>query len=346
MLWCKEPLAAQAKKITPTTADLETIQALALPGFSVDPEALFIGRMSLANDIYDRSHERFPESYLQRFKETIVGKGVMVGHDYTREPAGHFYFAEVGGGTDSKELLPSYYLLESDPLTAKIKAGIARYVSIGFNPDLRLCDFDGKDYDGWSKGEDDPCPHVAGREYDGQLARVTYGGDVAKVEALEGSFVWLGCQYGAQALGANQVLSPEAKAAYFDSREQKGVWQIPLSPGSLPPVITATNTTAQLPLIPYAKEAAMLVSDRSDRTDRTDRSDPSPLSPEQERKIALGEAYVAAMQAHVKSRYGPCGQEKTGEVIAGLFETASAAEIDAAVKAADEVFNERFPGTG
>ena len=70
------------------------------------------------------------------------------------------------------------------------------------------------------------------------------------------------------------------------------------------------------------------------------------LSPEQERLIGLGLAYIADSQAHVKSRYGAAGQEKTGEVIASTFATASEEQIKAAVAAADEVFNEKFPGTG
>lgn len=78
-------------------------------------------------------------------------------------------------------------------------------------------------------------------------------------------------------------------------------------------------------------------------------ADPPPaatLTPDQERLIGFGKAFIAQQQTHVKSRYGPCGQEKTGEVIASTFETASLEMIQAAIAAADEVFNGQFPGKG
>lgn len=345
MIHYKSHQTAQ-QKVTPSESDLEIIRSFALAGEPIDPEDLFIGRMSLANDQYDRSHERFPESYLAQFAATIPGKSVMTGHDYSRDPAGRIYKAEVAshmataterGIKLGKELVVSYYLLKSDPLAAKVKAGIARDVSIGFVPDIRVCDVDGKNYDGWMLGEEDPCPHVAGKGYGETLARVTYGGDVTKAEGNEASFVWLGCQYGAQAIASMRAFAPEAKSAYFDSRGGKGVWQIPFDEErhlftlhGPPPV----HPTAQ-------KEANMLVEQKG----APPPGEPK-FSPADERLLNLGKAYIAAMQAHVKSRYGPCGQEKTGEVIAGLFETASPEEITAAVKAADEVFNEHFPGVG
>jgi hypothetical protein len=101
-------------------------------------------------------------------------------------------------------------------------------------------------------------------------------------------------------------------------------------------------STGPVQFSPTAKEFKM--------PPETEKGAPSPgelkLTAEQERLIALGKAFIAAMQAHVKSRYGPCGQEKTGEVIAATFDVASEEQIKAAVSAADEVFNERFPGKG
>jgi len=331
----------EQQKLTPSYSDLEIIQAFALAGEPIDPDDLFIGRMSLANDQYDRSHERFPESYLLQFARTMPGKSVMTGHDYSRDPAGRIFKAEVAthmaGGTLGKELVTSYYLLKSDPLAAKVRAGIAKDVSIGFNPDLRLCDLCEKDYDGWMKGEDDACPHVAGKAYEDALARVTYGGNVEKVEGLEGSFVWLGCQYGAQAIASMRAFSPQAKAAYFDSREQKGVWALN-SHDLLLPQFPLQQTPLHSGLI-AAKEASMTVEKAAPPSELK-------LTPEQERQISLGKAYILAMQAHVKSRYGAAGQEKTGEVIASTFESASEEQIKAAVAAADEVFNEKFPPKG
>lgn len=346
MPWVKAEIDARIRKVVPTDGDLELIERSMLSGETFNPEDFFIGRMSLANTLYDRSGERFPESYLQRFAATLPGKGVMIGHDYTREPAGRFFTAKVDGGADGHELVPSYYLLNSDPLTAKVKAGIANYVSIGFNPDIRICDIDGKDYDGWWKGEEDPCAHIALREYDGQLARVTYGGDVQKAEALEGSFVWLGCQYGAQTMGANQVLSPRAKAAFFEDHSKTHLW----APGNLvglryePPFDLAASNAA---IIQTLKEKAMPPDIEKGAPPRGDGPPPeAKLTPEQERLIALGSEYVKFAQEHVKSRYAACKQERTGERLARAMETASPEEIAADLKAADEIFNEFFPGTG
>ena len=351
------------RKITPSESDLAIIEQFALAGEPVNAADLFIGRMSLANDQYDRSHERFPESYLAQFAHTIPGKSVMIGHNYDDGPSGRIFKAEVTSrlapesqrqplAAIGKELVVGYYLLADSELARKVRSGIARDVSIGFYPDQRICDLCEKDYDGWMKGDDDPCPHVAGHEYDNDMgrapARVTYGGNVEKVEALEGSFVWLGCQYGAQAINAMRAFSPQAKAAFFDSRAGKGVWAFPES-------FSATGTTAAVAAGPYAVDLRIprsdlhLIKEAPVNVPKESAPPPEPappaLSPEQERLIALGKAYIEDRQAHVKSRYGPCGQEKTGEVIAQTFETATAEQIKASVEAADELFNKTFPGT-
>ena len=323
MSWIKAEVAAHIRKVAPTDGDLELIERSLLPGETFNPDDFFVGRMSLANTLYDRSGERFPEAYLQRFAATIAGKGVMVGHDYTREPAGHFYTAKVEGGADWHELVPSYYLLNADPLTAKVKAGIARHVSLGFNPDLRICDLCEKDYDGWHKGDEDPCPHIALREYDGQIARVTYGGDAMKAEALEGSFVWLGCQYGAETMGANQALSPRAKTAFFEDRSRPQGW----------PGVTLQKERA----MPHEVEKGAGPGGPPAE---------AKLTADQERLIALGKAYELYAAGQIKSRYGACRMERTGERLAAQVARMTAEEIDEELKAADATFNEHFPGTG
>src|SRR5678809_578887 len=132
---------------------------------------VYAGRMALCNNQYDRAHERFPEGYLKRFAETIVGKSVLSGHDYRSLPVGRFYAAELQKtGGDRIDLVTRYYMLADDELVPKIRAGVVKGVSVGFQPDRRLCDLCGKDYDDWffmpSDGEEDEsCRHIAGRMY-------------------------------------------------------------------------------------------------------------------------------------------------------------------------------------
>lgn len=330
------------RKITPSESDLAIIEQFALAGEPINPEDLFIGRMSLANDQYDRSHERFPESYLAQFARTLPGKSVMTGHNYDLGPDGRIFKAEVQPGLTEglaarKDLVVSYYLLASDPLAAKVKAGIARDVSIGFNPDSRLCDLCEKDYDAWMKGEEDGCSHVAGREYEGKLARVTYGGDIEKVEGLEGSFVWLGCQYGAQAIQSMRAFSPQAKAAYFESLSGKGVWALGDLTG---PMIPPGYRLDDRPFSVALKEASM-----KDPKELAPPPEPQ-LTAEQERLIALGLAYVEFAKKHVTSRYEPCGKARQAERAVAYIDKGDVAEIEAEIKAADEEFNEKFPPSG
>ena len=182
---------------TPNSSDLEVIRQHALR--EVSAEELFTGRMALANDQVDRSGERFPKSYLERFADTLPGKPVLTGHDQTKVPVGKFYSADVvpradGSGND---LIARYYLRADNPLAKDIELGIASGVSIGARADKRLCGICQKDYD---RGG---CSHDVGKDYEGKTCFLEWGGDTSKVEAIEGSFVANPCQFGAQALARN-----------------------------------------------------------------------------------------------------------------------------------------------
>lgn len=331
------------RKVAPTDADLDLIHQYALAGETLDADSLFIGRKSLCNDQLDRSHERFPEGYLLRFAETMPGKSVMTGHNYTLAPEGRYFKAEIStglaaSGVMQRELVMSYYLLADSDLARKVKAGIARDVSIGFNPDTRICDLCEKDYDGWMQGADDACGHIAGREHEGKLCTLTYGGDLQKVEGLEGSFVWLGCQYGAQAIASMRAFSPQAKAAYFESRAGKGVWHIPFHEEVDLFRISGPRTG---PAHTAAKELSMPQEEKGAAP-----TGELKLSAEQEALIACGQAFRKFAAAHVKSRYDACGFEEMGEMAAESLEAASGEKLLAAIEKADATFNKHFPGTG
>lgn len=216
----------KAAATTATPDDLSLINQHALR--PVAAEDVTIVPMRLANDQLDRAHERFPKAYLERFAETLPGKSLMLGHDYRTSPAGRFFDAEVRKDARGHYLYARAFMAASNPIAADVAMGIAKGVSIGFQPDTRLCDLDGKDYDGYWKStsqraqaDDEPCSHILGREYDGKLCTVTYGGDLQKVEALEGSLVWLGCQRGAET-SPKGVLDAVTKAEHFDALAPAG----------------------------------------------------------------------------------------------------------------------------
>jgi len=301
-------------KESPTAADLARINEIALAPLS--EEQLFVGRMALCNDQYDRAHERFPESYLKRFAETIVGKAVMPGHDYKAMPLGRFFDADVAPHGKAKALVPSYYTLADDPVTAKIKAGIAKDVSIGFEPDIRTCDLCEKNYDGWMTDDDeDPCPHIAGREYDGKACTLTYGGDLSRVQAVEGSFVWMGCQPGAEAIAKDGERSTVQKAAWVLERQKPSI--------SLPGLTRKEKSMEkQLP----DKEQAL---------------DPSEKA-RAERLIAAGERYAAQLVKRLETRWTALDAEATGKSLAARLKDAAIEDLEAAVAEADKLFEAKF----
>ncbi len=180
---------------------MEQTQAMtlinALAGRAIDPEAIFIDRMILSSDRYDRSSERIPESYQRRFEATLPGRPVLTAHAKQEPAQGRYFSASVQKDANGKsELWADYYLPARSDLTERVKLGIAREVSIGFMAAGRTCDLCGGSYDG--KGA---CAHIAGAVYDGKVATVTYSGDPAKVEALEGSFVGIACNPDARTVG-------------------------------------------------------------------------------------------------------------------------------------------------
>jgi hypothetical protein len=298
-------------KQAPTSADLARINQFALE--PVTEEQLFVGTMALCNDQVDRSHERFPDTYLQRFAATLPGKSVMPGHDYRQLPLGRFYDAEVTKRDGRTDLVASYYLLADDPLVGKIKAGIAKDVSIGFEPDQRLCDLCGKNYDAWMTDDDDeePCRHIAGREYEGKTCTLTYGGDVKNVEAVEGSFVWMGCQPGAEAIAKDDALSSRKKAAWLHdepARKEKPV---------------------------QTKSADKAAPDKEAGLDAAEKARVARL-------VAAGEKYYAHLQGRIETRWSAMQAESTGKSIAARLTEAPIDELEAAATEAEKLFEEKF----
>jgi hypothetical protein len=185
-----------------TEAQLALINRYALEPLTA--EQVYVRRMRLCNDQPDRSYERFPEAYLKRFAATLPGKSFLGQHDRRSFALGRFFEATVEKEDGITYLVPSFYMVRlaaNEEARGQIDGGVWSHVSIGARVDKRLCDLCGKDYDlsQWDgEGNFLGCKHLKGREYNGKVCTITYGGDLQKVEALEGSIVWLGAQYGAE----------------------------------------------------------------------------------------------------------------------------------------------------
>lgn len=168
-----------------------------IAGEEIPPEVLYVRQGKVCNDQYDRSDERFPVEYLQRFAQTLPGKTLLAAHNKERLPIGKWVEAAVvKDGDGVHHLVGSFYMSKRNEAAELVRLGIAKDLSIGFKAAGRLCDLCGEPYDGPK-----PCGHVKGRTYDGKLCTATYGGDLARVEALEASLVHVGCQYGAHVVG-------------------------------------------------------------------------------------------------------------------------------------------------
>lgn len=172
-------------------------------GEAVPPDQALVRTAHLCNTQYDRSHERFPVEYLERFAETIPGKSLLPGHDKSQVPMGVWLSGEVvKDGAGISHLRVPFYMDAKSEMARRVRLGIAKQVSIGFKAAGRTCDLCGTAYDGFDGCENG---HQKGRTYDGKLCTITYSGDPTRVEAMEGSLVWLGCQYGAEVTGAKEI---------------------------------------------------------------------------------------------------------------------------------------------
>ncbi len=177
--------------------DLELVRKLALR--DVKPDEVYLGRMHLANDQVDRAHERFPIEYLERFAKTLPSRSLMGGHNYDTLPLGRFYKASVQKDGGQHYLDAYYYLAASSPYVEQVELGVLSGSSIGYNAGKRVCDLCTKT---WSPyGTKDGCEHYPGQEIDGKTVTLTYcPSEAHKAEAMEGSWVWAPCQFGAQSL--------------------------------------------------------------------------------------------------------------------------------------------------
>lgn len=190
-----------------TDAEMDHVRAISLRK-DIGPADVWLGKMRLCNTAVDRSKERFTPAYLDRFKQTIIGRPVLTNHDYEKMPLGRFYNAEViDDATGLKHLQPSYFLnAHNKEAISNVELGIWKDVSIGFQAGKRVCDLCEK---AWHPNEKlSECNHYPGVLYEGKECTLRFcESEAHKADAREGSFVIWGCQPGAQAVGKGLVHS-------------------------------------------------------------------------------------------------------------------------------------------
>jgi hypothetical protein len=226
-------LEVMVKAREPDEAEFQKIRPYLKRDFS--PDDLYIREMYLANDQVDRSFEKFDSGYLDKFCKTIIGKSVLLGHDH--KGAGMAKFFDCRIATDEKGwqwIVPSFYMPKNESNKGardNIDSGVWDYVSIGFRGDYKglICNICNRGYYDYEFSETSSegsysisasyCTHIAGKTYDGKLCTLTWDStksDMSKVEAVEGSIVYLGCQYDA-AIAKSAEQSKERQ-------EQKQQW--------------------------------------------------------------------------------------------------------------------------
>ena len=208
------------KSLELTDADWELMQGLMLNPDRFKKEDFRIFEAWLANNYVDRDGERFRKDVLNSFAKTIIGKSVQMNHDWEATGQGRYYVAsvqkvslaeafEIAGPQPNKNFLSmlqkveevdggiywlvvKYYVLKSnEKLIELIDAGIVSDMSIGFRaPKL----------EGYKESGSD---NVLWWEYQNTESR--------EAEALEGSLVFLGAQYGART--RKEAETPEIKNA-------------------------------------------------------------------------------------------------------------------------------------
>lgn len=205
------------KSLELTDEDWDLMQKQMLNPDRFKQEDFRIFEAWLANNYVDRDGERFRKDVLNSFAKTIVGKSVQMNHDWEATGQGRYYVAsvqkvslaeafEIAGPQPNKNFLSmlqkveevdggiywlvvKYYVLKSnEKLIELIDAGIVSDMSIGFRSPLLT-------------GYKDVNDNVLWWEYQNTENR--------EAEALEGSLVFLGAQYGART--RKEAEPPEAK---------------------------------------------------------------------------------------------------------------------------------------
>lgn len=182
------------QKLTKSASSLKRVKEIAsgdwelIKSFFLEPDAfnqdeIQAFTLNLANNQIDRDQERFSEEVLKSFAKTLPGKSLLIGHQWGPPGKGTFFKAVLKTEDSVTWLKASFYVLKSSSqsMIDNIMAGIWKFVSIGFS-----------------------APAIVRIPADDDQSKTMYweyrNKDGQEAEALEGSFVWLGAQYDAEAV--------------------------------------------------------------------------------------------------------------------------------------------------
>jgi hypothetical protein len=184
----------------PTDAELAKINQFAKKPLTA--EQVYVGECDLANDQVDRSGEWFPIPVLRDFARSVIGKSLLAGHQHESVPMGLWFDARLRKDDQGvTHLHPSYYIVktrDNEHDRQQLDGGVYRYASVGYYCEDLICDICGKSYWSWE------CPHYNLDEYPNDAGEMVVAtshyvrSDKHPAEAVEGSIVYLGCQYDAE----------------------------------------------------------------------------------------------------------------------------------------------------
>jgi len=135
--------------------------------FDEFPPYIFGGEISSTR--WDSYYTRMAPSTLRNYADDVTdGVSFLRNHDIYSDPIGHSLVGKFvnGGGNGVARALADFYVLtdpDTAPYVAKIKAGVVRYLSVGFMGGQWICSICGKDMEQWFTR--DGCPHILGFPY-------------------------------------------------------------------------------------------------------------------------------------------------------------------------------------
>ena len=191
--------AATVVKQAAGEAELALINAQTLRPLAA--EEVYTFRLAACDDQVDRDFERFTGETLEGLATLFVGKSVLMDHTWRAESqTARVYAAGVEDSGGVKRLILRCYRPRTEQTAGTITAidaGILRECSVGCAVRRAICSVCGADQTKTC------CPHIPGREYDGQLcvmeldgARDAYEVSLVAVPAQPGAGVIKSKRYG------------------------------------------------------------------------------------------------------------------------------------------------------
>ena len=164
----------------PTPEQLEKINLQSKAELTA--EQVYCFSVRLCDDQPDRDHERFDTAALPVLAELFIGKTGICDHEWSAQgQIARIFDAWTEKAGEATVLRAWAYMLrgqDTDPIIAKIEAGIHREVSVGCAMEKTLCSICGAQYGS--------CEHRKGESYNGEIC---YGILCGAKDAYEFSFV-------------------------------------------------------------------------------------------------------------------------------------------------------------